>query len=96
MRREDFEKFKRIDDSVKTAKDFLKFYHNNEDKIDSELFKIFCNKKFVKNTLTLCGKKQEDCIYPYDYYYIPEELQERIIETIEKYVEDKEKELEEI
>lgn len=96
MKREVFERCKKIDDDVKTAKDFLKYYHDNEDGNDSKLFKIFCKKAFVKKTLTLCGKTRNNFICPYDYYNIPEELQKRIVETIEVYVDEKEKELEEL
>lgn len=44
----------------------------------------------------LCGKTRNDYVFPYDYYNIPEELQKRIVETIEVYVDEKEKELEEL
>lgn len=96
MRREDFEKCKKIDNDIREAKKFLDFYRMNSCENNSGLLNIFCRKEIVKTTFKLYGDTKTNSTWPHDYYNIPEELQKRIVKTIEEYVEDKEKELEEI
>lgn len=96
MTRDDYEKYKKLNDEIENIKTFL-FYCGKRYRCKLlfgryvfDLLPIkFFNKHFRLRNKGVFNDMN-------DIYNIPKDLQERIIDVIEDYVDEKEKELEEL
>lgn len=93
MKKEQYEQYKKINDEIEHLKSFLMWCGKRyKDKFVGEYpFQIDAKTKKINLRSML-----QFCSIPDNTYEISVELQNRIIETIEKYVDEKEQELQDI
>lgn len=97
MTRDDYEKYKKLNEEIENIKNFL-FYCGKRYRcklfFTRYLFDLLPIKGFNKyfKLRNKCGDLSDGN----DIYDIPRDLQERIIDVVEDYVDEKERELEEL
>lgn len=94
MTEEQYKKYTDIKNEIKILKDFLYFCGDKyraemttQHKFSIKFFKSIKDKFFLQEKLSMSNN---------DTYELPKELQKRIIEVVEQYVEEREKEMENI
>lgn len=98
MTKEEFEKYRKINNEITAIKKFLSFCGTKKyRRVDNHPFSLRAFKPVKKhrNPFELHIKHLMPIEY-LDEADIPDDLQDRIIEVIEEYVEEKEKELDEL
>lgn len=89
MTKDQFDKFKQIEEEIKPIRDFL-LYCGSKRPVDYRTrFSLLPNFKNFSLWMKWHSNRKEDCLYE-----IPDELQCRIVSVIEDYLDEREKEKE--
>lgn len=91
MTKDQFNKFKQIEDEIKPIRDFLWHCGGRRPEGYRITFSLFPGFKKFSLWMNWHSGKKEDCLYE-----IPNELQWRIVSVIEDYLDEREKEKEEL